>query len=90
MMHDEETDPTLPGNFLGQTATSRREVFPTFWEVTPSPPSRCAGVGTQLVAEIAEKLMSLCDCLPEKISSNSVAANASRLRPTYVYFNHFT
>jgi hypothetical protein len=56
VMREEETDPTLQLNFLRQTATSRCEVFLTFWELTPSPPSRCAGVGTQLVAEMTGKL----------------------------------
>ena len=30
-------------NFLGQTAVSGCEVFPAFWELTPSPSSGCAG-----------------------------------------------
>jgi len=30
-------------NFLGQTAASRCEVFPTFRQLTPSPSSGCAG-----------------------------------------------
>jgi len=40
--------------FLGQTAASRCEVFPTFWKLTPSPSSGCAG------GLVAPKLMNSC------------------------------
>ena len=63
-------------NFLGQTAESRCEVFPTFRQLTLSPSSGCAD--GLVVVETSENLQWRC-CLPEKISLNSVVAKASRL-----------
>jgi hypothetical protein len=56
VMNDEQTEPTLQWNFLWQTAASRCEVFLTFRELTPSPSSGCACVGTELVTKMSEKL----------------------------------
>ena len=58
-------------NFLGQTAASGCEGFPTFQEFHPH--------HRDVVPETSENLHIWHGCLTEKISLNSVAAKASRL-----------